>query len=138
MDIKTLKNVIDLGHQCRLNHSIDNPYMVTLTIIGANSKTTLEFKFSWVNATNTPGFEWNSNNLTYKILSDAVDALPDNAEPFFVVDGQSFKAHNIVVLMLVGEWDQKGRGRSKEIKKVSKRFLIDINPAVKEQVLLAA
>ncbi len=122
-----LKTAIGQGTKFRLVQSAENSHQVTLEVSGGVSKTSLTLPFNWINSSDKVGdgaingFVWESNSYTAGILVSAVEGLPDEASPQFLVNSSLWTTGGLI---LSGTWTVK-KGRAKEGTPNNRVFLLD-------------
>lgn len=122
-----LKTAIGQGTKFRLVQSAENPHEVTLEVSGGVSKTSLVLPFNWINSNDKAGeeaikgFVWESNSYTAGILVSAVEGLPEEADPQFLVNTSLWLTGGLI---LSGAWTVK-RGRAKDGVPNYRIFLLD-------------
>lgn len=127
-----LKTAISQGTKFRLCQHIDNPHQITLEVSGGVSKTSLVLPFNWISAFSTPeassdkasdisGFVWESNTYTAGLLVSAVEGLPEEADPQFLVNTSLWITGGLI---LSGAWTIK-KGRTKEGVPNHRIFMVD-------------
>jgi len=114
-----LKDAINRGTKFRLTQDPSNAHSVLLEITGGISAVSISLGFNY--GTNT-GFKWASTAYTTALLVSAVEGMPDEADPTFMVNTDEWNGGG---LLLSGVWKTKGRGRSKEATEHYRMFLVD-------------
>lgn len=118
--MQALKGAVVQGNKFTLTQQA-NPAKVLLAVTGGVSSVSLQLAFESVGDDPVSSFKWDSNSYTAKLLESAVEGMPDEAEPKFVVNTSLWDGGGLV---LSGSWETK-KGRAKEGKKHDRTFMID-------------
>ncbi len=117
--MKALQDTVGKGLYFTLTQK-DNENVV-LAVGGGIASVTLDVPFAWGGPDDYTGWKWKSTVLTADLLIAAVEAMPEEASPYFFINTDEWSGGG---LLLVGEWTYK-RGRAKEGVVRYRKFLID-------------
>lgn len=124
--MSALKDAVTRGTKFKISQQGDAE-VVSFSVTGGVSDIVLRIPFKVLKDTDgepktVNDFKWESTPHVAEILISAIESLPEDSEPMFLVN---FKEWYEGVLILKGFWKQKKGGRSKETTDHHRIFLVD-------------